>query len=73
MNQQYKTPTPVVNLWMRSAWFLFLVPGFMMLFNTDDMIRIFVPRRNAYIGNETDTIIPTRYETLYAIDRIPKF
>lgn len=58
---------------MRVGWFLFLVPGFMIMFNFDDMIRIFQPHRYTYSGNETDTIIPLRYETLYAIDRIPNF
>jgi hypothetical protein len=73
MNQQYKTPVPIVNLWMRVAWFLFLVPGFMIMFNFDDMVRIFVPHTYNYIGNETDVTIPTRYESLYIMDRIPKF
>ena len=73
MNQQYKTPTLIVNTWMRVAWYLFGTTAFMMLFNYDDMVRIFVPHRYTYIGNETDTVIPTRYETVYAIDHIPKF
>jgi len=51
MNQQYKTPTPIVNLYMRVAWFLFVVPAFMMLFNFDDLIRVLVPHRYSYIGN----------------------
>ena len=73
MNQQYKTPTVIVNLWMRVAWFLFVVPGFMIMCNMDDMVRVFVPHKYSYIGNETDTVSPTRYETLYTIDYIPKF
>ena len=73
MNQQYKTPIPIVNLWMRVAWFLFVVPGVLMFFCLDDMVRIFVPHKYNYIGMETDATIPTRYESLYAMDRIPKF
>ena len=73
MNQQYKTPTILVNTWMRVAWFLFLVPAFMIMCNYDDMIRIFVPHRYTYMGQETDTVVPTRYESLYAIDYVPKF
>ena len=73
MNQQYKTPIFMVNLWQRVAWFLFFLPAFMILCNQDDMVRIFVPHRYTYSGNETDTVSPTRYETLYAIDYIPKF
>lgn len=73
MNQQYKTPVFFVNIWMRVAWFLFCIPAFMILANHDDMIRIFIPHRLTYMGNETETRIPTRYETLYAIDTIPKY
>ena len=73
MNQQYKTPTVLVNTWMRIAWFLFVVPGFMIMCNMDDMVRVFVPHKYSYMGNETDTVNPTRYETLYLIDYIPKF
>lgn len=73
MNQQYKTPVPIVNLWMRVAWFLFAIPAFMLMCNMDDMIRIFVPHRYTYMGNTTETVVPTRYETLYTIDYTPKF
>ena len=73
MNQQYKTPTVIVNLWMRVAWFLFWVPGFMLMCNMDDMVRVFVPHRYTYAGNTTETVVPTRYETLYTIDYVPKF
>jgi hypothetical protein len=73
MNQQYKTPTMIVNTWMRVAWLLFLVPGFMIMCTFDDLQRILVPHRYTYMGKETDTVYPTRYETLYAIDYIPKF
>lgn len=59
MNQQYKTPTALVNLWMRVGWFLFLVPGFMIMFNFDDMIRIFQPHKYSYIGNVSDTVTPS--------------
>jgi hypothetical protein len=51
MNQQYKTPTPIVNMYMRVAWFLFVVPAFMMLFNFDDLTRVLVPHKYNYIGN----------------------
>lgn len=61
MNQQYKTPTAFVNLWQRVAWFLFLVPIFMLVVNMDDMVRVFTPHRYAYIGNESDTVTPVRY------------
>lgn len=61
MNQQYKTPAVLVNLWMRVGWFLFLVPGFMIMFNFDDMIRIFQPHKYGYIGNVSDTVTPLRY------------
>ncbi len=73
MNQNYKTPTVIVNTWMRVAWFLFLVPGFMILCNFDDMVRIFIPHKYTYMGKANDTVIPTRYESLYAIDYLPKF
>ena len=72
MNQTYKTPVAIVNLWQRVAWFLFVVPAFMILANHDDMVRIFIPHRNTYMGQECDTVVPTRYETLYAINHIPK-
>jgi hypothetical protein len=61
MNQQYKTPTVFVNLWMRVAWFLFTVPIFMLIFNMDDMVRVFQPHKYRYIGNESEPIIPARY------------
>lgn len=61
MNQQYKTPIIIVNTWMRVAWFLFVVPMFMMLFNYDDLIRILQPHKYAYIGKESDTVTPLRY------------
>ena len=73
MNQQYKTPTVIVNLYMRVGIFLFVIPGFMLMLNMDEMTRTWVPFRFNYSGNETDTVIPTRYETLYAIDHIPRF
>ena len=73
MNLQYKTPTVIVNAWMRIAWFLFGVTGFMMMNNYDDMVRIFVPHTYIYPGQPSDTYIPTRYETLYAIDYIPNY
>jgi hypothetical protein len=73
LNQQYKTPTPIVNLYIRVAWFLFVVPAFMMFFNFDDLTRVLVPHKYSYKGNESDTVIPTRYETLYVYDRLPKF
>ena len=73
MNTQYKTPTVVVNTWMRVGWFLFLVPGFMIMMNQDDMTRVFIPHRWTYMGRPTETNIPTRYETLYAIESIPKY
>ena len=61
MNQYYKTPTVLSNLIVRVGWFLFVVPIFMMFFNFDDMIRIFVPHKYSYIGNQSDPVIPTRY------------
>jgi hypothetical protein len=61
MNQQYKTPTAFVNLWQRVAWFLFLVPIFMLVVNMDDMTRVFTPHKYAYMGNESDTVLPSRY------------
>ena len=73
MNLQYKTPTAIVNLYTRVAWFMFVVPTFMMMFNFDDMSRVFIPHKYNYIGNESDTVVPTRYETLYIYDRLPKF
>lgn len=73
MNQQYKTPPVMVNAWMRVAWFLFLIPGLMLMVNQDDMIRIFIPHRWNYIGKAAEVTVPTRYETLYAIDNIPKY
>ena len=73
MNQQYKTPPVLVNTWQRVGWFLFIVPGFMIIFNTDDMVRIFQPHKYNYIGNASDTVTPLRYETLYVFDRLPKF
>jgi len=50
-NQFYKTPTAFANLGQRVAWLLFFVPIYMMFFNFDDMIRIFIPWRNSYAGN----------------------
>lgn len=73
MNQQYKTPTFIVKMWMRVGWFLFLVPAFMIMCNYDEMTRILIPQRYDYMGNATDVVIPTRYESLYAIDYLPKY
>jgi hypothetical protein len=72
MNLNYKTPTIMVNTWMRVGWFLFLVPAILIMCNHDDMLRIFVPHKYNYMGLEADTVIPTRYESLYAIDYLPK-
>ncbi len=60
-NGNYKTPTAFVNLVMRVAWFLFLVPAFMMMFNMDDMVRVLQPHKYTYTGNATDSIVPLRY------------
>ena len=38
MNLQYKTPTPIVNLYTRVAWFMFVVHTFMMMFNLTMML-----------------------------------
>lgn len=73
MNLQYKTPTIIVNTWMRIGWFLFLVPSIMIMCNHDDMLRIFVPIKFTLIGEESEAVSPTRYESLYAIDYLPKF
>ena len=61
MNQQYKTPVFFVNIWMRIAWFLFVIPGLMILVNHEDLTRTFIPHRLTYMGAETETVIPTRY------------
>lgn len=39
----------------------------------DDMVGIFIPHKYTYMGKANDTVIPTRYESLYAIDYLPKF
>jgi hypothetical protein len=72
-NQHYKTPMQITKLSIRVAIFLFIVPIFMMFFNYDDMVRIFQPHKYRYIGEINDAEVPSRYETLYIIDRLPRF
>ena len=48
MNLNYKTPTIMVNTWMRVAWFLFLVPAILIMCNHDyNLSHSYFPR----IGN----------------------
>lgn len=74
LNMTYKIPVPIVNLYRRIAYFLSIVPILLLYFCLDDMVRLFVPFRMYYSGNpNAEGENPARYETLYVIDRLPRF
>jgi len=71
MNLTYKTPVILVNTYQRVGIFLFFMAGFFLVFCMDDMLRMFVPFKKGYIGIAQDARIPSRYESLYIIQKLP--
>ena len=73
MNQTYKTPTLIVNTWQRVGLFFFFMAAFFLMFAMDNMPQIFVPFKLTYPGVGGDPVIPSRYESLYMIQKVPSF
>lgn len=71
MNLTYKTPVVIVNLYQRVGIFFFFMAGFFLIFCMDDMLKMFVPFKKGYIGLVQEPRVPTRYESLYVIQKMP--
>lgn len=71
---RYKVPPFISNLSMRMAMFWFVSAIFMLSFCLGDMIKIFGITEWYYPNKPNpDAEVFCRYETLYFVDRAPRF
>ena len=72
-NLRYKVPPVITNLTMRLACFWAVGSVFFIIFCLGDMNKLFTPHEYYYPGAPKDVPEnPTRYETMYFIDRAPR-
>lgn len=75
MNMRYKTPAYIHNTYSRILWTMFLLPCVLMtIFQFDYMADIFTAAKFYVPGKPAEGgEFPKRYETMYIIDRLPRF
>lgn len=73
LNMKYKIPHVIVKFSYKLAMYWMLVSAFIIMFGLGDMGKTLKPKDFFYINKPSGVESARHYETLYLIDRIPKY
>lgn len=74
LNLRYKVPPFITNMSQRLAAFWFISASIILSFGLGDMLRVFRQVQFYYPTRpSTSAEVPARYQTLYFVDRAPKY